>query len=227
MRAKGGRGVIAALVLIVAAIGLFALWQSRQADQAKRQLGLDATRMVDEVFNTKRDLRVGQLSGVVIARSGYDGPIFRSTQETRAPVTVDYLLDVARMTSADYAWDGDSKTMTIHVPDVTVAPPNVDMTRAEVRQDGVWISRTAGREMQRQAADRIQQRATERARSDPNMAKARTDAAESVRQLVRQPLAAAGMGDVRVDVRFPYDGARSSERWDTSRSVGEVLGNRN
>ena len=65
-----------------------------------------------------------------------------------------------------------------------------------------------------------------RATSDENMAKARAAAVTAVTGFVRQPLAAAGFGDVQVVVRFPWEGQPASEQWDRSRRPEEVLANR-
>lgn len=224
---QGVKAAMAALLIVLATIGGYAWWQHHQAEEAERQIGLDATRIVDEVFNAKRDLRVGQLAGIVIAKSEYKGPVFNTTQQTRAPVTVNYLLDLRKVGRGDYSWNGETKVMTVRIPDITVERPSIDMTKAEVLQNGFWISRQAGIAMQRVAAQRIAIRANERARSQENLAKVRLSALDGVRQLVERPLAAAGVRDVRVAVGFASDPINSRERWDTSRALQDVLGNAN
>ena len=82
--------------------------------------------------------------------------------------------------------------MTVRIPDVAVEQPSVDLGRAQVRQRGLWVSRKAGIALQRQASRVLATTATARARSDENMAKARTAAVAAVAGFVRQPLAAAG-----------------------------------
>lgn len=218
--------VIAGLLAALVVLGWLAWSNSRSADQAKRQIGLDATRMVAEVFRAKRELRVGQLNGVVVARSEHDGTVFHPTQQTRAPASVDYLLKLQDIRDRDLAWDPQARRMIVRIPDISVEPPNVDMARAEVlQQDGVWISRQAGRELTRQAAERIAVRADQRARDEANMRNARAAAENAVRQMVRQPLVAAGLGNVEVDVRWPWQGM-STERMDASRSLEDVYANR-
>lgn len=223
---RTAKAVIAGLLVALAVLGWYAFTSTRSADQAKRQAGLDATRMVAEVFRAKRELRVGQLNGVVIAQSEYRGRMFNPTQRTRAPASVDYLLKLQDIRDGDLAWDPAARRMIVRIPDISVEPPNVDMARAEVlSQDGVWIGRQAGRELNRQAAERISVRADERARNEQNMRQARAAAENAVRQMVRQPLGAAGLDDVTVEVRWPWQGM-GTERMDTSRSLEDVVANR-
>lgn len=223
--ARRGRALTGILLLVIAALAATVWWQHSRVNQAERQEGLDATRMVAEVFRGKRDLRVGQLSGVVIARSQYDGRIFHPTQLTRAPATVNYLLPLQRIGAGDLRWDADRRIMTVRIPDVTVEAPAVDMGRAQILdQKGIWIGREAGSALQKQAAERIATRAGERARAPENMARARRTAIEGIDAMVRQPLVAAGVQPAEVRVLFPWKGGRSDEQWDRSRSAAEVVG---
>lgn len=219
------RIVVIALALAMAALAIYA-WRQHAADErAEREVALNTTRMLREVFVAKGDLRVGQLQGVVLASTVNDGLVFRTTQETRAPATVNYMLDMRAAAPGDFAWDADRRSMTIRVPDVTVEPPAVDMAQAEVRQGGIWIGRSAGQALQRQAAQRIATRATERARTDANLAKARTAARTSVVRFVKGPLAAVGYDDVDVRVVFPWEAGRNTEQWDRSRNLDQVRAN--
>lgn len=213
------------VVLAAVALAGVAAWQYRRAEQAERQLGLDAARVLDAVFTQARELRVARLTGTALARSTNQGTIFRSEQETRAPFAVDYMLDLRRIGADDYRWDAERRIMTVRVPDVSVEAPAIDMAHAEVRQQGPWISSRAGIALQRQASERLALTAEQRSRSDANMAAARRAAAAAVADFIRQPLAAAGYRDVRVVVRFPWEGEPSAEQWDRSRRIDEVLAN--
>ncbi len=214
-------------LLLAAALALagLAVWQHRRAEQAERQLGLDASRVLSSVFTQARELRVARLTGTAIAKSASDGLLFHSEQETRAPFAVGYFVDLRRIGPSDYAWDVERKVMSIRIPDVTVESPSVDMAQAEVRQQGLWISRKTGADLQRQGSQRLALTADTKARSDENMARARTAAVAAVTALVRQPLAAAGIDGVTVAVHFPWEGVQSDRQWDRSRRLEEVLGN--
>jgi hypothetical protein len=215
-------------LLAVGVLGLFAaaVWQYRRAEKAEQQLGLDAGRVLDAVFSQARELRVARLTGVALAKSTNDGMVFHAEQETRAPFSVNYFVDLKRVGQDDYLWDSERRVMTVRIPDVIVEQPSVDLGTAQVRQRGLWVSRKAGIDLQRQASRHLATTAQARATSDENMAKARAAAVDAVTGFVRQPLAAAGFGDVAVEVRFPWDGRGSPEQMDRSRRPEDVLANR-
>ena len=216
---------LAVLLAAVLALAGYAVWQHRRADQAESQLGLDASRVLTSVFADTRELRVARLTGIALAKSSNDAPLFHSEQQTRAPFAVGYFVDLRRIGPSDYSWEAERRVMTVRIPDVTVEPPNIDMAQAQMRQQGLWISRKAGADLQRQGAQRLALTAGAKAKSDENMAKARAAAVAAVTGLVRQPLAAAGIDGITVEVHFPWEGQRSDRQWDRSRRPEEVLGN--
>jgi hypothetical protein len=219
MSARAVGAALAALLLLVGAV----VWQYRRAEQAEARLGLDASRALSAVFTQAQQLRVATLTGEVLTRSERDGLVFDSEQVTRAPYRASYHVDMGQVGAGDYAWDAERRLMVVRIPDVAVEPPAIDMGRARVRQRGLWISRGAGLELQRQAAERLALAAGAKAKSPENLARARAAAAAAVTRLVAQPLAAAGLDDVKVEVRFPWQSGASNERWDASRSPAEVL----
>ncbi len=223
---KPVRLTILALVAALLVMGVIVWRQGVAVRKAEQEVALNTTRMLREVFVAKGDLRVGQLDGVVVASTVNDGRLFRSTQTTRAPATVNYLLDLSQVQTGAFDWDSNKRTLTVLIPDVSVDPPAVDMAKAEVQQNGIWISRAAGLELQKAAAGRIAARATERAKDPANLAKARAAARDSVVRLVRRPLDAVGYRDVEVSVRFPWETGTSAEQMDRSRSLDDVYANR-
>lgn len=211
------------LVFVVVVLTAFGWWQYRQAEAARNQLGLDASRVLSAVFTQASELRVATLKGEVLARSRVDGWIFDPEQETRAPYTASYFVDLRKVGRNDYSWDADRQRMTVHIPDVAVEQAAVAMDKAQVKQSGTWIGRGAGRKLNTQAAEFLKVTATKTARSDENMRKARRAAEFAVASFVQQPLAAAGFNGITVDVRFPWEGEPSRERWDESKRPADVL----
>ena len=61
------RYLILLVVLVLAVIAGAFWWQHRRAERAEAQLGLDASRMIDAAFEKASVLRVGRLSGTVVA----------------------------------------------------------------------------------------------------------------------------------------------------------------
>ena len=225
-----GRTLIGLAAIVLLLIG-FGYWQQhRRAEQAEMQLGLDASRMLNATFEKASILKVGQLSGTVVARSEATsgGGLIRNTQTTRAPATVDYLVDLGAIEPSDFRWNEDAKVMTVTLPAIRVGAPNIDLSRAQVRQSGLWVSRSAGVAMQTQAAVRLRDRAGYHAGRPENLNKARENARAAVRRLVAAPLAAAGLDEVQVFVRLPGEerpAGLSKERWDVSKSLQEIYGN--
>jgi hypothetical protein len=221
------RKALAAIgVALIVILGVLLFREHRQRESAEDQLGLASSRVLSAIFTQQQDLRVATLKGDVVAKSANDGWVFHSEQTTRAPYTVSYFVDLGRIRTSDYRWDAGSKTMTVTIGDVVVDRPNIDMTKAAVFQNGLWISRSAGLSMERQSAERLSGRAAATAKSDENMAKARNAAVAAVSNMVRKPLAAAGLGEVKVRVRYPWEGDdKPFVPIDHSRDWHDVIGN--
>lgn len=216
------------VLLIVAAIGGAFWWQRRRAERAELDAGLAASRTLSAVFERTAVLQVARLSGEAVTRvegrSGYG--MFGNVQVTRAPYSVDYAVDLRRLTPADYRWNAGARTMIVTVPEVTVGRPNIDFSRARSTQAGLFISRASGLAMQQQVAGNLALAAGTKANAPENIARARGSARAAVRDLVAAPLAAAGMNDVRVVVRLPGEDRPAGldrERWDMSRPIADVL----
>lgn len=220
-----------ALVLVIAGI---AIWRERgradeaieHADKVERRLGLDAARVLTQTFEGAGALKVSELSGRVLARSdGKSGP-FRNSQRTRAPYSVNYFVDMRGLRASDYRWNEEARIMVVDLPEIMVERPNLDMTRAEVEQDGFWVSRRSGIAMQKQAAQRLASAVDKTANSPENVAKAREFARKAVGNVVLAPLGAAGLNGVRVIVRLPGEAKPAGvtdEQWNVTRSLQEVL----
>ena len=206
-----------------------AIWLANvRADRAERQLGLDAARTLSETFAKARDLRVATLTGEVIARGSDPGfaQLLPTTMTVRYPYSVDYFLDLRRIDSSAYRWDAATKTMTVRLPDVAVARPNIDAARAErIDTTGMFMSRDAAQRLNTQVAARAALRAQASAATRDHLDSARASARETMTSLVATPLRAAGLGEVKVVVRYPWEsgGAGKAIRWDESRTAADVL----
>lgn len=220
--------VIVAAVALVLLAGVVVWWATARADRAERQLGLDAARTLSETFAKARDLRVATLSGEVIARGSDPGfaKLLPTSMTVRYPYSVDYFLDLRSVDGSAYRWDVASRTMTVRLPDVAAARPNVDASGGErVGTTGVFMSRDAAQRLSTQAASRAALRAGEAAAKPEHLNRARASAREAMQALVATPLRAAGLGEVKVVVRYSWepDGKGKAIRWDESRSLEEVL----
>jgi hypothetical protein len=169
------------------------------------------------------------LSGKTVARGSDEGfmGLIKSEQTTSIPFTVDYFVDVSRIDQRSYRWNPETKTLSVEIPDVTVARPNIDETAARSQQSGLYISRRASLDLARQTSERAAARSKQAAQKPENMQKARDNAKAVVARMAQGPLSAAGLTDVKVEVRYPWEpndaSAVPSERWDQSRRMEEVL----
>ena len=218
---------IGGLVLVVLAV---LGWQRVTAPYAvERDDTLALSKIVTAAFTRTSALKVGTLTGIVQATSADTRlrGLLTSDQVMRAPYSVDYSVDLSRLTLADYRWDAANKLLSVRVPEVTVGRANIDEAKMTVRRRGLFITREAFDTMSRQASARAQAIAQAKAAEPAQLAKARDNARAALTQLLRGPLAASGRSDIRVVVVFATEGGPANERWDESRSFASVLGNRN
>jgi len=221
------------LVLVIAtALGIVAWSQYSARVEAESSLGLDASRVVAAQFSKVAALKVGTLRGTAIARGedkGFAG-VVPSEQTTRVPFTVDYFVDLSRLGQGSYRWDEKANTLTIDIPDVAPARPNIDETAAQSRQKGLYISRRASMELARQTSQRAAARSRQEAARLKHMQQARANARAAVAKMAQGSLAAVGMDHVQVAVSFPWEPKRpsdvSAEQWDRSRRIEDVLNER-
>jgi Protein of unknown function (DUF4230) len=206
--------VLAALT-IVCALG-WAYYAQQKREEAELQLGLDSTRVLSEAFRTTNQLKVSDIEGWILATSTDKGliEILDASQTVKAPYSVDYFIDMSKVGQSDFFWNSSTKTLLIEIPDPLIAQPNIDMSRAQVRQGGVWISREAGVRLQRKAASAITGKAAKTANSPENLKMARAAALEAVRRNVQAPLNTAHLSEVRVDVRFKSQRNTNDDVWD-------------
>lgn len=220
-------------LILMAALALAAAfwWQGRRVTRAEENVGLDTSRTITAVFSRASALKVADLHGNVVAAGMDDHScgLFTATQKTRAPYEVGYFIDLAHLPRSAWRWNATARLMSVDVPDVTVGRPAIEAGAATTSQTGACVSRRAGQAMQQQVARRLGAAVARSATSAAHLEQARASARVAVASLVRAPLAAAGMNDVRVAVRFPGESRPatvSAEHWNESRPLVDVLGTR-
>lgn len=150
-----------------------------------------------------------------------------STQKTLImPGLVRYEVDLARLKQGDVRWDKASRTLFVALPPVRADGPQIDLNRIREYGDNglLTIFTNAGQALD--AANRAagQRELLRQAAAPPMIALARDATRRAVERSFAMPLAAVGI-DARVKVRFADEARPSDERWDVSKSIGEVLGN--
>lgn len=236
MAAGMNRTVLLAIIALLLAIGVALLgwraWQDHQerAVVTQEDDGSAVTRVITARLAGASNLRVATLSGTIQA-SAQDVRWFgflRSGQVMKAPYSVDYFVDVSAIGADDLEWVPASRTLIVNAPDVMVGAANVDEGAVSlVRTDGILVTREASQQLARRASVAAQGKATAAARSPERIAQARENARRALIRFVGLPVAALGYDDARIVVTFPPERVnRDGERWDVTRSVEEVLANR-
>lgn len=185
-------------------------------------------RIVQTTFAKTTALKVATLSGTeqVTARDVRMGGWLTSAKVVKVPFTVDYFVDLRALGPRKYQWDERRRRLTVEIPDVTVANANVDESRMTINQtSGVWVTRGAEVALARTISVKAQRNAQAEGRKPEHLAAARESARRGLSMLLQGALAAAKQDDVEVAITFPFEGRRDGERWDTTKSIPEVLGN--
>lgn len=233
MSATGYRAALAAALLAVLALVGWIAWD-RFAETRLETLpddgGSPVTQVVTARLSGASALKVAQLSGTVQATASDTRGLgmLRTGQVVKMPYSVDYFVDLSKLDTTDLDWNGQTRTLIVDAPDVTAAPANTDEGRRTlVETSGLFVTRQAGETLSQRTSARATAVAEREAKSPERMAQARELGRAAIARLLGQPLAAAGLGDVRVVVTFPAErAARGRERWDVSRSPEQVMKDR-
>jgi hypothetical protein len=144
---------------------------------------------------------VGRFAAIVTASETRLGFIARKT--LILPGAVRYAVDLSRMRRADLSWDADTATLTVTLPPLELAGPQLDFTGAqEYSEGGIMMAFTDAErtidETNRRAA---QEELTRQARAPLPMNEARNAALRDVARSFALPLRAAGI-EASVAARF-------------------------
>jgi hypothetical protein len=216
-----------AIILLIGAGYLLARYEDRQEQKEVERSSID--QLVVALRENRNRLEVHRLSGTVTTRRevrGGPADILRGELTVRQPWSVAYFTNMAELGLDDYAWDERTRTLTVRAPAVRPDPPNIDESRQLVAQNGFIITRSMQNELREGVARGARGQAVAEANKPQNLAAATEAAREAIARNLQQPLAAAGLNDVRIVVRTPAEGSSDGERWDVSRTIEEVLAER-
>jgi hypothetical protein len=130
------------------------------------------------------------------------------------PGDVRYELDLSKLEPDDVTWDAGSKTLSVTLPEIEVAGPDVDLAAAREYGAGGVLSALTNTD---QGLDQANRRAAvadlrQQASAKVPMGLAREAARQAVERSFAMPLQAAGFEGVRVVAKFPTDGTRDGSR---------------
>jgi hypothetical protein len=141
------------------------------------------------------------------------------------PGTVRYELDLARIERDDLAWDQATKTLSVRLPNVEIAGPEVDLKAAREYGSGGILSAVTDAETKLDEANRglavVDLR--KQAAAPTPMRLAREAARQAIERSFAMPLDAAGIDGARVVARFADEPSDDPSYLDRSATYNEAM----
>lgn len=125
------------------------------------------------------------------------------------PGTVRYELDLAKLQQSDLEWDAEAGTLTVTLPPLRLAGPEIDLNAISEFRDGTILLTLTDAEKRLDDANQkaAQAKLIKQAKGATPMRLAETAARNAVEQSFAMPLKAAGI-DAEVTARFASDPPR-------------------
>ena len=141
------------------------------------------------------------------------------------PGDVRYEVDLARLQEKDVQWDAGTSTLTVRLPDVEVAGPEVDLAAAREYGEGGLLGAVTNVEGRLDSANRAAAVADLRkqASAEVPMRLAREAARSAIERSFAMPLKAAGFADAKVVARFATEGTDDPSQLDRSLSYNQAM----
>lgn len=169
---------------------------------------------------------VARYVSVVSSRQERLGGLVSSERTLILPGDVRYELDLAKLGPEDVQWDAGSSTLSVTLPEIEIAGPEVDLTAVrEYGENGVLSALTdADTALDRNNRARAVADLRTQAQAAVPMRLAREAGRQAVERSFALPLQAAGFDNAKVVARYPTEGSPVTKPLDRSRSYNEVLG---
>ena len=168
---------------------------------------------------------VARYVSVVSSRQERLGGLVSTERTLILPGDVRYELDLAQLGPEDVRWDAGSSTLSVTLPEIEIAGPEVDLAAArEYGENGVLSAVTnADQALDRNNRGRAVADLRKQAASPVPMRLAREAGRQAVERSFALPLQAAGFDNAKVVARYPTEGSPVTEPLDRSRSYNDVL----
>ena len=168
---------------------------------------------------------VARYVSVVSSRQERLGGLVATERTLILPGDVRYELDLAKLGADDVDWDPSSNTLSVTLPEIEIAGPEVDLAAAREYGEGGVLSTVTNAD---EALDRNNRaRAIADLRKQAGAAVPMRLAREAGRQAVERsfslPLQAAGFDKAKVVARYATEGSPVTEPLDRSRAYNDVL----
>ena len=233
VRQRGGIGALlaktAGVLVLLALAALIALWGVQRYVESR--LTPDPTTIASASLEGLREQNrlstfAARFVAVVTSRQSQLG--FSTEKTLIMPGMVRYDVDLAKLTQRDVTWNAETRVLGVRLPAVEVDGPQVDLNALREYSSGGLLATLTDAEKRLDTANRRagQVELMRQAREPAMIRLARDATRRAVERSFAMPLRAAGV-DATVTVRFADEPVANSERWDASRSLQDVLGNRN
>jgi len=168
---------------------------------------------------------VARYVSVVSSQQQQLGGLVSSERTLILPGDVRYELDLAKLQPNDVTWDNNSKTLSVRLPEIEVAGPDIDINAVKEYGGGGVLSALTDADQQLDSTNRAKavQDLRKQATAQVPMRLARESARQAVERSFGMPLLAAGFKDVKVVARFPTDGTDQPSYLDLSTPYEEAI----
>jgi len=141
------------------------------------------------------------------------------------PGDVRYELDLAKLQPDDVTWDASSQTLSVQLPEIEIAGPDVDLNAAQEYGAGGVLSALTNADETLDSANRAKAVADLRkqAQGPMQMRLAHQAARAAVERSFAMPLVAAGFKDAKVIARFPTEGTDEASYVDLSTPYEQAI----
>lgn len=168
---------------------------------------------------------VARYVSVVSSRQERLGGLVATERTLILPGDVRYELDLSQLDGDDVQWDASSNTLSVTLPEIEIAGPEVDLAAArEYGENGVLsVVTNADQSLDRNNRARAVADLRNQAGAAVPMRLAREAGRQAVERSFALPLQAAGFDNAKVVARYPTEGSPVTEPLDRSRSYNDVL----
>ena len=159
---------------------------------------------------------------VVSSRQERFGGLVSSERTLILPGDVRYELDLAKLGPEDVQWDAGSSTLSVTLPEIETAGPEVDLAAAREYGEGGVLSVVTDADQALDRNNRARAVAADlrkQAQAAVPMRLAREAGRQAVEQDCALPLQAAGFDNAKVIARYPTEGSPVTKPLDRSRSL--------
>src|SRR6478752_1150245 len=141
------------------------------------------------------------------------------------PGDVRYELDLSKLQPGDVKWDGSSHTLSVKLPEIEIAGPDVDLNAVQEYGAGGVLSVLTDADQTLDQANRAGAVADlrKKASGEGPMRLGRQAARAAIERSFAMPLVAAGFKDVKVVARFPTEGSDEASYMDLSTPYEEAI----